>query len=109
MMGHPDPQSEHGIIDWVDNDAIERIVEQRIAQRFEAESFQWRFRLVVIETVIMGLLVLVAGLVLKQNPMLVLRAALMISASCLATGVLLLSLSAGTLRMMARLGLRKRS
>lgn len=109
MMGHPDSQSDHGIIDWIGNDAIERIVEQRIAQRFEAESFQWRFRLVVIETVIMGLLVLVAGLVLKQSPMLVLRAALMISASCLATGVLLLSLSAGTVRMMARLRLRKRS
>lgn len=94
--------------EWPDDDAIERIVEQRIAERFEAESFQWRFRLVMIETAIMGILVLVAGLFLKQPPMLVLRGALMIAASCLATGLLLLSLSAGTARMIARLRLGRR-
>lgn len=109
MMGQTSTKSDQRTIEWPDEDAIERIVEHRIAERFEAESFQWRFRLVMIETVIMGLLVLTAGLVLKQPPMLVLRGALMIAASCLATGVLLLSLSAGTVRMMARLRLRKRS
>lgn len=101
---HPDQLP----LNWSDNEAIEVIVEQRIAQRFEAESFQWRFRLVMIETVMMGLLVLVAGLVLKQPTMMVLRASLIIAASCLATGLLLLSLSAGTAKLMSRLRKGKR-
>ncbi|AHE53680.1 hypothetical protein [Sphingomonas sanxanigenens] len=90
-----------------DNEAIELIVEQRLAERFEAESFQWRFRLVMIETVMMGLLVLVAGLLLKQPTMMVLRASLLIAASCLATGLLLLCLSAGTAKLMRRLRARR--
>lgn len=96
---HPDQLP----LNWSDNEAIELIVEQRLAERFEAESFQWRFRLVMIETVMMGLLVLVAGLLLKQPSMMVLRAALLVAASCLATGLLLLSLSAGTAKLMSRL------
>ena len=96
---HPDQLP----LNWSDNEAIEVIVEQRLAERFEAESFRWRFRLVMIETVMMGMLVLVAGLVLKQPTMLVLRAALLVAASCLATGLLLLSLSAGTAKLMRHL------
>ena len=96
---HPDQLP----LNWSDNEAIELIVERRLAERFEAESFQWRFRLVMIETVMMGLLVLVAGLLLKQPTMMVLRASLLVAASCLATGLLLLSLSAGTAKLMGRL------
>ncbi|WBQ17658.1 hypothetical protein [Sphingobium yanoikuyae] len=96
---HPDQLP----LNWSDNEAIESIVERRLAERFEAESFQWRFRLVMIETVMMGLLVLVAGLLLKQPTMMVLRASLLIAASCLATGLLLLSLSAGAAKLMSRL------
>lgn len=96
---HPDQLP----LNWSDNEAIELIVEQRLAERFEAESFQWRFRLVMIETVMMGLLVLVAGLLLKQPTMMVLRASLLVAASCLATGLLLLSLSAGAAKLMRRL------
>ncbi|WP_156842966.1 hypothetical protein [Novosphingobium aquimarinum] len=96
---HPDQLP----LNWSDNEAIELIVERRLAERFEAESFQWRFRLVMIETVMMGLLVLIAGLLLKQPTMMVLRASLLVAASCLATGILLLSLSAGTAKLMRRL------
>ncbi|BBC73246.1 conserved hypothetical protein [Altererythrobacter sp. B11] len=96
---HPDQLP----LNWSDNEAIELIVERRLAERFEAESFQWRFRLVMIETVMMGLLVLIAGLLLKQPTMMVLRASLLVAASCLATGLLLLSLSAGTAKLMSRL------
>ena len=96
---HPDQLP----LNWSDTQAIEVIVEQRLAERFEAESFQWRFRLVMIETVMMGMLVLVAGLLLKQPTMMVLRASLLIAGSCLATGLLLLSLSAGTAKLMSRL------
>jgi hypothetical protein len=100
---HPDQLP----LNWSDNEAIEVIVEQRIAERLEAESFRWRFRLVMIETVMMGLLVLVAGLLLKQPTMMVLRASLLIAASCLATGLLLLGLSAGTAKLMTKLRQRK--
>jgi len=100
---HPDQLP----LNWSDNEAIELIVEQQLAERFEAESFQWRFRLVMIETVMMGVLVLVAGLLLKQPTMMVLRASLLVAASCLATGLLLLSLSAGTAKLMSRLRRRK--
>ncbi|AOH86947.1 hypothetical protein AWL63_19555 [Sphingomonas panacis] len=96
---HPDQLP----LNWSDNEAIDVIVEQRLAERFEAESFQWRFRLVMIETVMMGTLVLVAGLLLKQPMMMVLRASLLVAGSCLATGLLLLSLSAGTAKLMSRL------
>src|SRR3546814_16507626 len=37
---HPDQLP----LNWSDNEAIELIVERRLAERFEAESFQWRFR-----------------------------------------------------------------
>ncbi|ODU71191.1 MAG: hypothetical protein ABT11_04565 [Novosphingobium sp. SCN 66-18] len=96
---HPDQLP----LNWSDTQAIEVIVEQRLAERFKAESFQWRFRLVMIETVMMGMLVLFAGLLLKQPTMMVLRASLLVAGSCLATGLLLLSLSAGTAKLMSRL------
>jgi len=97
---HPD-QLQLG---WSDEDArIERLVEERLAARFEAESFHWRFRLVAIETIMMGLLVLIAGLLLDQPTMTVLRASLLVAASCLATGILLLTLSAGTAKLLSRL------
>lgn len=96
---HPDQLP----LNWSDTQAIEVIVEQRLAERFEAESFQWRFRLVMIETVMMGMLVLLAGLLLKQPTMMVLRASLLVAGSCLATGLLLLSLSAGSAKLMSRL------
>ncbi|RQW39456.1 hypothetical protein [Novosphingobium sp. LASN5T] len=76
---HPDQLP----LNWSDTQAIEVIVEQRLAERFEAESFQWRFRLVMIETVMMGMLVLLAGLLLKQPTMMVLRASLLVAGSCL--------------------------
>lgn len=107
-MGRYTPHPDQLPLNWSDNEAIEVIVEQRLAERFEAESFLWRFRLVLIETVMMGLLVLVAGLFLKQPTMMVARASLIVAASCLATGLLLLSLSAGTAKLITRLRRRKR-
>ncbi len=107
-MARHRPHPDQLPLNWSDNEAIEMIVEQRLAARFEAESFQWRFRLVAIETMMIGLLVLVAGLLLKQPTMMVLRASLLVAASCFATGLLLLSLSAGTAKLMSRLRRGKR-
>lgn len=107
-MARHRPHPDQFPLNWSDNEAIEMIVEQRLAARFETESFQWRFRLVAIETMMIGLLVLVAGLLLKQPTMMVLRASLLVAASCFATGLLLLSLSAGTAKLMSRLRRAKR-
>lgn len=82
---------------------IERLVEARLAERFEAESFHWRMRLIAIETVIMGLLVLTAGLVLKQPFMMVARASLLVAGSCLLTGLLLVGLSAAATKVLHRI------
>ncbi|QSR19701.1 hypothetical protein [Novosphingobium sp. KA1] len=86
-----------------DDAMIEKIVEERMALRFEAEAFHWRLRLVAVETCMMGMLVIVAGLILKQPAMLVLRAGLLVAGSCFATGILLASLSAATGRLLTRI------
>lgn len=106
-MARPLPHPDQLTLDWPDEDMIERLVEERLAERFEAESFLWRFRLVLIETVMIGLLVLVAGLFLKQPTMMVVRASTIVAASCFATGLLLLGLSAGTAKLMSRLRRRR--
>lgn len=106
-MARPLPHPDQLKLEWPDEDMIERLVEERLAERFEAESFLWRFRLVLIETVMIGLLVLVAGLFLKQPTMMVVRASLIVAASCFATGLLLLGLSAGTAKLMSRLRRRR--
>lgn len=87
-----------------DQEMIERLVEARLTERLEAESFHWRLRLIAIETVIMGLLVLAAGCVLKQPIMMVMRASLLVAGSCLVTGLLLVGMSAIASKMVHRLG-----
>lgn len=82
---------------------IDNLVEQRVAQRLRSEAVHWRLRLVAAETCMMGVLVFAAGSVLGHPAMLVLRASLMVSGSCLATGVLLVGLSAGTMRLASRI------
>ena len=99
----------HLTIEWPDEAEIDRLVEARLAERFEAESFRWRFRLIAIETLMMGLLVLVAGLMLNQPTMMVLRASVLVAASCFATGLLLLGLSASAAKLVTRLRRRRAS
>jgi hypothetical protein len=82
---------------------IEDLVEQRVAHRLRSEAVHWRLRLVVAETCMMGVLVFAAGSLLGHPAMLVLRASLMVAGSCLATGVLLVGLSAGTMRLADRI------
>jgi hypothetical protein len=83
--------------------ALDAEVERRVAARSQSDAMLWRFRLIMAETLMMGLLVAVAGLALHQAPLLVARAALLVSGSCLATGMLLLWLSSVWLRLAARL------
>jgi hypothetical protein len=85
------------------DDDLERIVEARVAKRAEADALRWRFRLVVIETVMIASLVLVAGLVLEQPTELVLRGAAMVSAGCFLTGLLMIALTGAASRLLAKL------
>jgi hypothetical protein len=72
---------------------LERMIEARVAVRAERDAIRWRFRLIVIETVMIASLVLVAGFVLKQPAALVLRGALIVGGGCFASGIVLIGLS----------------
>ena len=82
--------------------AFEHIIEARVTARLETDAWRWRFRLLGIETVMMTGLVAIAGLIVHQPTPVVLRAALLVGASCFASGVLLLGLSTGTGKVLSR-------
>ncbi|CAM8668371.1 hypothetical protein [Sphingobium cupriresistens] len=79
--------------DFEHDPALEAFIEARAERIAREQAFVWRFRLVTIETLMMGALVLAAGLALGQPAFLVLRASVMVAAGCFASGILLLSLS----------------
>lgn len=103
MSARAPARGDHPPLDLTTPAALEAEVERRVAARSQADAFTWRFRLILGETLMMGLLVAAAGLALHQAPLLVARAALLVAGSCLATGMLLLWLSSVTLRLAARL------
>jgi hypothetical protein len=75
---------------------IERMIEARVAIRAEAAAIRWRFRLVILETVMMSSLVIAAGVALGQPTWLVVRGAVVVGITGLATGLLLIALSGAT-------------
>ncbi len=85
------------------DDDLERIIEARVAKRAETDALRWRFRLVLIETVMIASLVLVAGLVLEQPTGLVLRGAGVVGAGCFLTGLLMIALTGAASRLLAKL------
>ena len=98
QRSHPDQLP----LDWSKDAEIERIIEARVAIRSEAAALRWRFRLILIETVLMASLVLAAGLVLHQPTGMVLRGALIVGAACLVSGLLLIALAAFSGHLIAR-------
>jgi len=84
------------------DDDLERIVEARVAKRAEADALRWRFRLVIIESVMITSLVLVAGLALDQPTGIVLRGAALVGAGCFITGLILIGLTGLASRLLAR-------
>ena len=46
---------------------IERMIEARVAIRAEAEAVRWRFRLMVVETVLLTTMVIVTGLAMSKS------------------------------------------
>ncbi|NOW48404.1 hypothetical protein FHW96_004592 [Novosphingobium sp. SG751A] len=81
-------------LDWIRNPDIEAMIEQRVAERAQSQAFQWRLRLMIIETFIMGGLVIAGGLVLGRPGLEVLRAGTIVAAACFASGLLLIGVSA---------------
>ncbi|TAJ74263.1 MAG: hypothetical protein EPO45_17720 [Sphingobium sp.] len=84
------------------DDDLEAYVEARVAARAEADALRWRFRLVIIESVMIASLVLAAGVVLDQPIGLVLRGAAMVGAGCFVTGLILIGLTGAAGRLLAR-------
>ncbi|KFG88414.1 hypothetical protein BV98_003814 [Sphingobium herbicidovorans NBRC 16415] len=72
---------------------LEAFIEARVAAKAEAQAFQWRFRLVTIETMMLGFLVVAAGIALQKPPFLILRAAVMVAAGCFAGGILIIGMT----------------
>lgn len=84
------------------DDDLEALIEARVMARAEADALRWRFRLVIIESVLMTVLVLAAGFALAQPAGMVVRGALIIGTSCLVTGLLLIGLTGAASRLIAR-------
>lgn len=101
---HPDQMA----LDWSKEAEIERIIEARVAIRAEVEALRWRFRLILVESVMMATLVLAAGFTLGQPMPLVLRGAFLVGLACLTSGMLLIALSGIACNLMGRLRRRRR-
>lgn len=96
---HPDQLA----LELSPDDDFEAYIEARIAARAEADALRWRFRLVIIESVMIASLVLAAGIVLDQPMGLILRGAAMVGAGCFLTGLILIGLTGVAGRLITRL------
>ncbi len=95
---HPDQLP----FEWSKDAQMERIIAARVAIRAEAEAIRWRFRMICMEAVMMGTLVAAAGIALDQPTARIVHAAIGVALACLASGLLLIALSAGCGLLVAR-------
>lgn len=84
-----------------EEEELEEIIEARVAARAEAEALRWRFRLIVIESLMLSSLVLAAGITLEQPIWLVLRGTVYVGGGCFLTGLMLIGLTGATGRLLA--------
>lgn len=101
MLKRP-PHPDQLTLDLAKDAELERIIEARVTARAEAEALHWRFRLVVIESLMLTTLVVAAGITLGQPTGTVLRGAAVIGASCFVTGLLLIGLTGAASRVIAQ-------
>lgn len=80
-----------------------------VAAVAERQALGWRFRLVVIESVMMAGLVLVAGLLVDQPTPRVTQASVTVGIACFASGLLLIWLSSVMSGLMLRRRQRRRT
>lgn len=102
MTRHHFPHPDQLMLDWESDPAIQARIEELAAARAEVQSFRWRLRLMVIESIMMGSLVIAAGLTLRQPTVMVLQSGLFVAAACLASGMILIGLSAACAVGLAR-------
>lgn len=101
-MLKPKPHPGQLALEFSPGDDLESYVEARVAVRAEADALRWRFRLVVIESVMLASLVLAAGVVLNQPIGLVLPGAGVVGAGCFVTGLILIGLTGAAGRLITR-------
>jgi len=99
LRPHPDQLQQH----LAREDEMERIIEARVAVRAERQAFQWRIRLILIETLMMGMLVAVAGFSLHQPWAQVIRSAIIVAGACFASGGVLILASGATGWLVSRI------
>jgi len=97
------PHPDQLLLELKQDSALERMIEARVAVRAEADALRWRLRLILVETVIIAVLVLAAGLVLGQPAAIVLRSALVVGAGCFLSGAMLIALTGAAVHLLARL------
>lgn len=102
MMLKSKPHPDQLTLELGKDAELERMIEARVAIRAENEALHWRFRLVIIESVMIASLVLAAGLTLDQPLPLVVRGAALVGAGCFLTGLILIGLTGLTSRLLAR-------
>ena len=73
-----------------------------VAAVAERQALGWRFRLVMIESVMMAGLVLIAGLLVDQPTSLFTQASVTVGIACFASGLVLIWLSSVTSGLMLR-------
>lgn len=95
---HPKQRRPHSVSEA----ELERLIEQRVAARVQGEAIRWRLRLVTLQTLLLIGLVLAAGLAGGLAPSSVLRAALLVGASCFASGMMLLGFSHAGEKLLSR-------
>ncbi|WP_131818605.1 MULTISPECIES: hypothetical protein [Sphingomonas] len=82
---------------------LDRLVEQRAAERLEADAFLWRLRIISIESLLLAGLVAGLALAARQPSETIVRAATLAGAACFAAGMLALGLTAGIARLVDRI------
>lgn len=87
------PQTKPMVAGQMSEADIEQRIEARAAQLAEGQALYWRIRLVGIETILLGTLVFITGIAIGEPFTLVLRAAVLVAAGCLASGMILIALT----------------
>lgn len=97
------PDAAQMMLELNPDDELERIIEARVAERAEVQAIQWRFRLVIIETLMIASLVLAAGIALDLPMSKTLTGAATVGIGCFLTGLMLIGLTGAASRLLAKL------
>ncbi|MGI9377303.1 MAG: hypothetical protein ACR2PC_14625 [Tsuneonella suprasediminis] len=97
----PKPHPDQLALEFSPGDDLEAYIEARVAARAEADALRWRFRLVIIESVMIASLVLAAGYALDLPTSKILTGAATVGVGCFLTGLMLIGLTGAASRLLA--------